>query len=163
DRRARRVSEGRAITLAYASGSDFIAFICPKRICHAAQVSTIADALPRCQTPRNFHNQLLAHAEDKQIGLAVEQDRAANGVAPVVVMGEPAERSSHAAGDYRHAGKSFAAALAIGKCRAIGPEADLAARRIGVVVAYLLVGRVMIDERIHVAGADGKEEPGPAE
>ena len=53
--------------------------------------------------------------------------------------------------------------MAIRQRRPVGPQADPAAGRIGVVVADLFVGRVMIDQRIHVAGADGEEQPRPAE
>ena len=106
---------------------------------------------------------MLAHAEDDEVGLGVEHDRPADGVAPVVVMGQPAERGLDAAGDDRHAGKRLARALAVGNRGAIGPQADPAAGRIGVVVADLLVGRVMVDHAVHVAGADAEEQPGPAE
>ena len=78
-------------------------------------------------------------------------------------MGQPAERGLDAAGDDRHAGKCLARALAIGNRGAIGPQADLAAGRIGVVVADLLVGRVMVDHAVHVAGADAEEQPGRPE
>ena len=106
---------------------------------------------------------MLAHAEDDEVGLGVEHDRAADGVAPVVVMSQPAERGLDAAGDDRHARKRLAGPLAVGDRRAIGPQADPAAGRIGVVVADLLVGRVVVDHAVHVAGADAEEQPRAAE
>jgi hypothetical protein len=53
--------------------------------------------------------------------------------------------------------------MAVGEGGAVGAQADLAAGGVGVVVADLLVGGVVINERIHVAGADGEEEAWPAE
>ena len=98
-----------------------------------------------------------------QVGLGVEQDRPADGVAPVVVMGQPAQRRLDAAGDDRHARERLAGALAVGQRRAVGPQADPAAGAVGVVVADLLVGRVVVDHAVHVAGADAEEQPRPAE
>ncbi len=77
-------------------------------------------------------------------------------------MGQAAQRRLDAAGDDRHAGERLAGAMAVGQRGAIGTQADAAARRIGVVVADLLVGRVVVDERIHVAGADAEEQARPA-
>ena len=87
----------------------------------------------------------------------------ADGVAPVVVMGQPAERSLDASGDDRHAGKCLAGPLAVGNRRPVGPQADPAAGRIGVVVADLLVGRVVVDHAVHVAGTDAEKQPGRPE
>ena len=78
-------------------------------------------------------------------------------------MSQPAQRCFDAAGDHRHALVRFAGALAIGQRRAIGSQADAAAGRIGVVVADLAIGRVVIDHRVHVAGADREEQSRPAE
>ena len=129
----------------------------------AAHVAQVLDRLARGEPAGDRHDLVLAHAEDDQVGLGVEHDRPADGVAPVVVMRQPAERGLDAAGDDRHARKRLAGALAVGNRRAVGPQADLAAGRIGVVVAYFLVGRVMVDHAVHVAGADAEEQPGPAE
>ena len=111
----------------------------------------------------DLDDRLLAHAEDHQVGLGVEQDRAADGVAPVIVMGQAPQRGLDAAGDDRHAGKRLAGALAVGESGAVGPQADPAAGAVGVVVADLLVGRVVVDHAVHVAGADAEEQPRPAE
>ena len=103
------------------------------------------DRLARREPPGDLDDRLLAHAEDDQVGLAVEQDRPADGVAPVVVVGQPAQRRLDAAGDDRHAGERLAGPLAVGQRRPVGPQADPAAGRVGVVVADLLVGRVVVD------------------
>ena len=95
--------------------------------------------------------------------MAVEQDRPPDGVAPVVVMGQPPQRGLDAAGDDRHAGKGLAGPLAVGHGRAVGPQADPAAGAVGVVVADLLVGRVVVDHAVHVPGADAEEQARPAE
>ncbi len=78
-------------------------------------------------------------------------------------MGQSAQRRLHAAGDDRHAGEGLAGAVAVGQRGPVGAQADAAAGRVGVVVADFLVGGVMIDQRVHVAGADAEEEARPAE
>ena len=78
-------------------------------------------------------------------------------------MGQAAQRRLDAAGDDRHAGEGLAGPLAVGQRGPVGPQADPAAGRIGVVVADFLVGGVVVDQRVHVAGADGEEQPRPAE
>ena len=123
----------------------------------------VLDRLTGREPPGDLDDLVLAHAEDDEVGLGVEHDRPADGVAPVVVMGQPAERGLDAAGDDRHAGKRLAGTLAVGDRGPVGPQADPAAGTVGVVVADLLVGRVVVDHAVHVAGADAEEQPRPAE
>ena len=78
-------------------------------------------------------------------------------------MGQPPQRRLDAAGNDRYAWKRLAGALAVRQRRPVRPQSDAPARRVGIVVAHLAVGGVVIDERIHVTGADGKEEARPAE
>ncbi len=89
--------------------------------------------------------------------------RAPDGIAPVVIMGQTAERGLDTTRDDRHAGKGLAGSLRVGDGGTVGPQSDLAAGRIGVVVADLLVRRVVVDHAVHVAGADAEEQPGAAE
>ena len=133
------------------------AYATPRRSRRSRTVSPAAKPLG------DLDDRVLAHAVDDQVGLAVEQDRPADRVAPVVVMGQPPQRRLDAAGDDRHAGERLAGAVAVRQRRPVGPQADPAAGRIGVVVADLLVGGVVVDQRVHVAGADGEEQPRPAE
>ena len=129
----------------------------------AADVAQIAHRLPGGQPFDDLHQRPLAHAVDEQVGLGVQQDRAADLVAPVVVMGEASQAGFDAAGDHRHALVGFPRPLAIGQGRPIRPPADLSAGAVSVVVADLAVGRVMVEHRVHVAGADGEAEPRAAE
>ena len=78
-------------------------------------------------------------------------------------MGQAAQRRLDAAGDDRHAREGLAGSMAVRQRGPVGAQADAAAGRIGVVVADLLVGGVVVDERVHVAGADAEEQPRPAE
>jgi hypothetical protein len=78
-------------------------------------------------------------------------------------MGQAAQRGLDPAGDDGTPGKAFAGALAVGQRGAVGPQADAAAGEVGVVVADLLVGGVVVDHRVHVPGADGEEQARPAE
>ena len=121
------------------------------------------DGLPGEEAAGDLQDRLLSHAEDDEVGLGVEQDRPLDGVAPVVVMSEPTERRLDPSGDDRHAGERLAGPLAVGERGAVGPQADPAAGAVGVVVADLLVGRVVVDHAVHVPRADGEEQARPAE
>ncbi len=67
-----------------------------------------------------------------------------------------------AAGDDGDSLERLARPLAIGERRPVGPAADLPGGAVGVVVAHFAIGRVMVDHRVHIAGADREEEPRPA-
>ena len=57
-------------------------------VCDAAHIPQVADTLAGINSLSNLDNRLFAHPEDDQIRLGIENDRAADFVAPVVVMGE---------------------------------------------------------------------------
>ena len=78
-------------------------------------------------------------------------------------MGQAPQTGLDAAGDDRHAFVGFAGPLTVGQRRPIRAAADFAVGTIGVVVANLAVGRVVVQHRVHVASADGKAEPRPPE
>ena len=121
------------------------------------------DRLASRQPPGDLDDRLLAHAEDDEVGLRVEQDRPLDGVAPVVVMGQPAQARLDPSRDHGDARERLASPLAIGHGRAVGPQPDLAAGAVGVVVPDLLVGRVVVDHAVHVPGADAEEQARAAE
>ena len=126
-------------------------------------VAQVFHRLTGREPPGDLDDLVLAHAEDHEVGLGVEHDRPADGVAPVIVVSQPPERCLDAAGDDRHAGKGLAGTLTVRHRRPVGTQADPAARTVGIVVADLLVGRVVVDHAVHVAGADAEEQPRPAE
>ena len=78
-------------------------------------------------------------------------------------MRDPPQAGFHAAGDNRHAFVRLAGPLAVGEGRPIGAAADATARTVGIVVADFAIGGVVVDHRVHVAGADGEEQPRPTE
>ncbi len=114
---------------------------------------------PGFEAASDFDDGVFAHAIDDQIGFAVQQDGPPDFVAPVVIVSQAAQRRFDAAGDHRHAFVRFASPLAVRQRRPIGTQSNPTARRIRIVVADLPVGRVVIDHRVHVAGADGEEQP----
>ena len=130
---------------------------------HAPHVAEVFHRAARLEAAGDFDDRVFAHAIREHIGLCVEQDRFADLVAPVVVMGEAAEGGFDAACDDGDAGVGFAGALAVGEGRAVGAEADSAAGRVGVIVSDFAVSRVMVDHRVHVAGADAEEQLRAAE
>ena len=74
-------------------------------------------------------------------------------------MSKPPQARLDSAGDDWNLLESLAGPLGVGQGRPVGPQTDSAARRVGIVVAHLPVGRVMVDHRVHVARADREEEP----
>ncbi len=138
-------------------------FACPHPVHHAAHVAQIAHRFAVGEAARDFDDRPLPHAVHQEVGLGVENDRAADLVTPIVVMGEPPQAGLDTAGDHRHAGVGFAGALAISQSGPIRSPPDPAARAVRVVVAHFAVGGVVVDHRVHVAGANGKEQPRPAE
>ncbi len=138
-------------------------FLGPEGVGDASHVAEVADGLAGLEAAGDLDDRLLAHPEDDEVGLGVEQDRPLDGVAPVVVMGQAAEAGLDPAGDHRDAGIGLAGPLAVGHRGAVRPQADPAAGAVGVVVADLLVGRVVVDHAVHVPGADAEEQARPAE
>ena len=135
----------------------------PEAVGDTAEATQLLHRRAGVERPRDREHRPLPHSEDDQVGLGIEQDRTADRVAPVVVVGDAAETRLHAAGDDRHSGIRLPRPLAVGERGPVGPPADLAPRRIGVVVADLPIRRVVVDHRIHVAGRDPEEQPRPTE
>ncbi len=110
------------------------------------------------QPVRDLDDGAFGVAVQQQVGLAVDQHRAAHLVLPVVVVRDAAQARLDAAEHDRHLVPRFLAALRIHQRAAVGPRAALPARRVGVVAAHLAVRRVAVDHRIHVAGGDAEEQ-----
>ena len=162
----RRKAEGRiriCLSLGACFSTPFLRFFGTKRISYASEITHLADGLAGFKSPGDFHDVLFAHAVDKQVRLAIKDDRPFNGVGPVIVMRETTQRRLDAASNYRHAREGLAGSLAVHKRRTIRSKADPPTRRIGVVVTNLLVRGVVVDERIHVPRADCEEQPRAAE
>ena len=104
----------------------------------------------------------LAHAEHQHVRAAVDQNRVAHAVVPVVVVREAAQRSLDAADGDGHVGICLANAVAIDDRRAVGAPAGLAAGGIGVLAARLLRGGVVVDHRVDDAGGDQEADLRPA-
>jgi hypothetical protein len=138
-------------------------FAGPEPVGDPPEVTELLDRPSGREPTGDLEDRPLPHPKGDEIGLRVEQDRPANRVAPVVVVGDPAERGLHPAGHQRHAGKCLPRPLTIGEGRPVRPPADLAIGRVGVVVADLPIGGVVVDHRVHVARRDPEEESRPAE
>ena len=107
----------------------------------AVDVLDVRDLDALLQVGGDLEDGALAHAIDQQVGLAVDEDGAADGIRPVIVMRHAAQARLDAADDDRHIGIELAQAIAVDDCRALRPVAGLAARRIRVLMADFL-GRV---------------------
>ena len=128
----------------------------------AAHVGQPADVFPGRKPPRDLQHRDLSHAVDEQIGGAVEQDRAANSVAPVIVVREAPKRRLNAADHDGHVGKELLQPASVDGRRVVGSASGRGVRRVGVTRAPLPCGRVVVDHRIHVAAGHAEEEAGPA-
>ncbi len=96
-------------------------------------------------------------AVEQDVGLGVDQDRAADLVGPVVVVRDAAQARLDAAEHDRHVLVGLAHPLRIDDDGAVRALAALAVGRVGVVVAQPLVGGVAVDHRVHVAAGDAEE------
>ena len=111
----------------------------------------------------NLDDRALPHAVGDEIGPGIKQDGALEGIGPVVVMGEPAQTRLDAAQNDGRFLEGAANEVRIDHGRVVGARAALAARRVGVVVAALLVHRVVVHHGVHVARRHEKSQPRLAE
>ncbi len=102
-------------------------------------------------------------AVHQQVGLRIEQNRAANLLRPVVEVRDPAQRGFYAADDDRNVLETLPCALRIDDDRPVRPAAALAARRVGVIAPYAAIGGVAVDHGVHVSGGDAEEQVGSPE
>ena len=131
----------------------------PEAVGDAAEIAQVADRLAGREAPGDFEDCPFPHPEDDEVGLGIEEDGAPDRVAPVVVVGQSAQRGLHAAGHHRHPGERLPRPLAVGERCPVGAAADPSVRGIGVVVADLPIGGVVVDHRVHVARRDPEEQP----
>jgi hypothetical protein len=124
----------------------------------ATQIADRGDGLAGRETVREFDDRPLGAAENQQIGFRIRQHRATHLVRPVIIMGNAAQAGFDRADHYVAAGKGFATALRIDDDGMIGPLVRFTVRGISVVGAWLAIGGVAIDHRIHVAGGDAEEQ-----
>ncbi len=125
--------------------------------------SAAIDGLAVAQAARDLPHRPLAHAEDEEVRLGVEEDRAAHGVGPVVVVRDAAQRRFDAAEDDGHVAVGFARAIGVDDGRAVGAHPARAARGVLILAAVLLLRGEAIEHRVHVAGGDAEEEARPTE
>ena len=125
----------------------------------AADVGEALDRLARVEALRDLPGRQLAHAEDHQVGFAVEQDGTPYFVRPVVVVGDATQRRLDAADDDRHARERAASEVRVDEGRAVGTAVRGATGGVLVDGARLLLRRQLVEHRVEVARADAHEEP----
>ena len=133
---------------------------------HEGRAANVGDAGNRLlgrQPVRDLDHLALGVAVDQQIGLGIQQDRAAHLVGPVIVMRDAPQRGLDAADDNRYVAISLARPLRVHDHRAVRAPARGAAGGVGIVRADAPVGGVAVDHGIHVAGADAEEQIRPAQ
>ena len=124
----------------------------------AAHIGDFFDLLPVGQALRHLDDGPLSVAVKQNVGAGIDQDRVAHLVLPIVVVGNPAQRSLDAAEHDRHVLVGLLAALAVHQAGPIRALAGQAARGVGIVGADFFIGGVTVDHRVHVAGRDPEEQ-----
>ena len=127
--------------------------------CRAANVAQRFDGLAGVESMGDLADLSFTVAEHQQVGLGIEQYRSPHFFRPVIEVRDAAQRCLDAADHDGNGSIGLARALRVDDHRAVGALAALAARGIGIIAAYPLVGGVAIDHRIHIAGGDAKEQP----
>ena len=97
-------------------------------------------------------------AVDQDIGLGVDQNRAADLLGPMIILRDPAQRRLNPADDDGCVFVGFAAALGIDDHRPVRPPPCRPIGCVAVIVPDAAVGGVVIDQRIHVPGGDAEEQ-----
>ena len=120
----------------------------------AAHVPDLADGYALFQLLGDLGHAALAHAVGQQIGAAVLQNGAADGVIPVIVMGKPAQAGLDAADDDGGAGESLPRPVGIDDDRPVGPLAGHTAGGVAVLGPAALGHRVMGHHGVDVARID---------
>ena len=119
------------------------------------------EALAPVEPPGDLDGLELARPVDEDIGPGVEEDGAADVVAPVIIMGEAPERGLDAAEDDPGPLEELPEAVGVdddGPVRHAGLE-----RGVGIDRPLALERRVVDEHGIDRARGDAEEEPGPAE
>ena len=130
---------------------------------HAAHLGTFPDGRAAAHPIRRDEDGAFAHAEHQQIRAGIHQNARPNGVIPVIVMREAAERSLHAADGDGNIAVGLANQAAIDIDRAIRPLGRLAAGGIHIGGTAALGGGIMVHHAVNHAGGDEKTIVGTAE
>src|SRR6056297_2434658 len=110
-----------------------------------AQIADVADVLASGEAVRYIDDGALCVAVEQEVGSAVQKNRTAHLVAPVVVVGDAAQAGLDAADYQRYIAEGFPYALAVDHDRTVGSLAAFVAGCVGVIVAAFPVGGVAVD------------------
>ena len=128
----------------------------------AAHVAQVAYGLAGGEAACDLPDGALAHAEDQQVCLAVEQDRAAQLIHPVVVVRDAAQRGLDTAEHDRETRERLAAEVRVDDGGPVRTAVGLASRAVLVLAPHLLLCGELVQHRVEVARAHTDEQPRPA-
>ena len=129
----------------------------------AAHVGDAFHRIAAGNAVRHFDQGALGVAIQQDVALAVHHDGAAHLVAPVVIVGNAAQRTLDATQHDGHILVGLAAALAVDDGRTVRALAAHVAGGVGIVAADLAVRRVAVDHGIHVPRRHAPEQIGLAQ
>ena len=110
-----------------------------------------------------FGNRLFAHAIDQEVGTGFYEDTLADGVLPIVVMGESAERGFDTSKHHGHIRPKLLQDLGIDDGRILGTHIVTSVGRIGIFAAEALVGGILVHHGVHASGRNAEEQTGLAQ
>ena len=154
--------EGYLVALAVLEGMQVEIVGVRRRLCQIAYLGYLPYLL-RCGAGgkgiRQGHHRPLSHPVHQIVGTGIHEDRRFQAVLPVIIMGEPAQRSLDAADDHRHVGIELLQNLGVDRHCIVRTVTGTAFGRICIIAAQTLGSRIVVDHRVHIAGVDGKEKP----
>ena len=107
---------------------------------------------------RNLNDCTLGIAVQQQITLAIDNNRAANFIRPIIIMRDTAQGAFDSAQDHWGVFKRFFTALCVNNCSAIGALATNIARCVSIIATHFAISGVAINHRIHVASGHAKKQ-----
>ena len=132
------------------------------KIAGAAHVADLFDGNALVEQLGNAEKDVFAHSVGENVGAAVDEDRAAHTVFPIIVVGKSAKRGFEAAKNDRHVAVGLSDQVRVNDGRAVGAQAGLSAGRIIVVSSAVASDRIVRNHRVNVARRDEKAESGLA-
>src|SRR5271157_5178627 len=105
----------------------------------------------------------LSHSVDQNVGLCIKEERPSYPVIPPIVVREPPKARLDTAEDDGDMAKRLPHAISVNDRRPVRTQSGPSPRRIGVSKTEFLVGRVIGDHGVEVAGGYPEKKPGGAE
>ena len=132
-------------------------------VARATDAGDLPDGNAVCQLLCQFRDLMLAHAVHEQVCAAVHQNGRADGVVPVVIVGEPPQGRLQTANSNGGVGISLPDLPAVGDNGTVGAQSGFSAGRVHITAALSLGRGVVGDHGVDVAAGHQKRQSRLAE